>query len=262
MKLYVPCRACIDAPVRPVSVINPVVANEDGVYQLLCREGHTSTAFVNAHKYEVLFDAGANAFLDGYHREAITSFAASLERYYEYYVRVMMRKRGIPDAEFKKLWKPVARQSERQLGLYMGVYCLVTGKAPVTLSEEMVSLRNDATHKGRLPKREEVESFAQAVMDIIKTLNAELDAGAAAARKDVDLALQAERRKKAPQGPDVTFIPFSILKVTRVDGPEPPFVERLHELELHRQYRQERVRAADVFATIKPNGLPGLPGEG
>jgi hypothetical protein len=38
----------------------------------------------------VLFDIGANAVVDGYYREAITSFSASLERFYEYFLGALL----------------------------------------------------------------------------------------------------------------------------------------------------------------------------
>jgi hypothetical protein len=53
-------------------------------------------------KFEVLFDLAANAIVDGYYREAIASFAASLERFFEFFVHVACLKQGVEEDVFEK----------------------------------------------------------------------------------------------------------------------------------------------------------------
>ena len=50
--------------------------------------------FVRRQKFEVLFELGTEALLAGYAREAVSSFAAALERCFEFYVRAYALERA------------------------------------------------------------------------------------------------------------------------------------------------------------------------
>ena len=51
----------------------------DGLaFRATCPHGHKTAIVLKAQKFEVLFDMGVSALLDGYCREAVTSFAAAL----------------------------------------------------------------------------------------------------------------------------------------------------------------------------------------
>lgn len=56
-----------------------------------CSHGHKTTTIVQNPKYEILFDIGANAIVDGYYREAVSSFTSSLERFYEYSIKILCK---------------------------------------------------------------------------------------------------------------------------------------------------------------------------
>ena len=47
--------------------------------QIKCSRSHETTAILQEQKFEILFDIGAHAILDGYYREAVSSFTSSLE---------------------------------------------------------------------------------------------------------------------------------------------------------------------------------------
>src|ERR1700681_1770876 len=74
----------VDVPL-PVSQLS-----ESGEYEVVCGRGHISCVQLLNLKFELLFEMGLNALVDGYGREAVSSFAASLERFYEFYWRVAM----------------------------------------------------------------------------------------------------------------------------------------------------------------------------
>ena len=63
---------------------------DDGRYEVRCQAGHLNTVFLDNVKFELLFEMGLNALIDGYPREAVSSFASSLERFYEFYWNVVM----------------------------------------------------------------------------------------------------------------------------------------------------------------------------
>lgn len=116
-------------------------------------------------KHEILFEVATHAIVDGYYREAISSFAASLERYFEFFINVISI--HLPSKEFTIAWKHVASQSERQLGGYIFLYLNTYGASPQILPQVLTKLRNDVIHRGHIPGRAEAIRFGEAVADII-----------------------------------------------------------------------------------------------
>lgn len=163
---------------------------DSAVHDLTCP--HCGAAFcvlVRKHKFEVLFDLGTRALLDGYAREAVASFAAALERFFEFYVWAYALERaagaerdfGEALAALEGTWRPVASQSERQLGMFALAYLLREGRAPEFLTPQALGadFRNRVIHRGSLPRREEVEAYAARVFTLIDRLLTELGDGAA-----------------------------------------------------------------------------------
>jgi hypothetical protein len=68
---------------------------DDGRYEFTCPEGHTNVSSLQEQKFELLFEIGAFAIRDGYYREAVTSFASSLERFYEFFIKAALYEKGI-----------------------------------------------------------------------------------------------------------------------------------------------------------------------
>lgn len=56
----------------------------------------------------MLFEIALNAIVDGYQREAVSSFAASIERFYEFAIRVLTRTSQVPRDIIESAWKAVA----------------------------------------------------------------------------------------------------------------------------------------------------------
>jgi hypothetical protein len=154
--------AQIDVPVPIASV------SDDGRYEVRCQAGHVSTVFLDNLKFELLFEMGLNALMDGYPREAVSSFASSLERFYEFYWHVAMTHLKISEQERVGSWKAVAKQSERQLGMFITAHLLLMKKAPALLNpSNEVRLRNDVIHGGYVPTPEEAAAFGNSVMRLI-----------------------------------------------------------------------------------------------
>lgn len=159
--------AAIDVPV-PVTRIA-----DDGQYEVVCGKGHKSIVILDNMKFELLYEMGLNALIDGYPREAVSSFVASLERFYEFYWRVVMSHFDVSHEDSKATWKPLSKQSERQLGAYVSASLLLTKCAPTLLNQNKeVQLRNNVIHNGYVPTKEEAISFGNSVM---KLINTELD---------------------------------------------------------------------------------------
>lgn len=160
MKIIVRCPECgSDEEAALLEIGN------ENLHQVKCDKGHESFLVITQHKHEVLFEVGSYAIVDGYYREAISSFSASLERYYEFFIKVLSV--GLSSSEFQKVWKQVASQSERQLGGYLFIYLNVFRTSPEILSQPLVKLRNSVIHKGHIPNRAEAVKFGKAVAKII-----------------------------------------------------------------------------------------------
>jgi hypothetical protein len=52
--------------------------SDDGAYFGECKFGHKIASVMQMPKYEVLYESGAVALLNGFHREAVSSFATAL----------------------------------------------------------------------------------------------------------------------------------------------------------------------------------------
>jgi hypothetical protein len=137
----------------------------------------------------VLYTIGVNAYLDGYFREAIASFASALERYYEFALRVIARHKKIVPETFMKTWNFMQKLSERQYGAFIIVWMMETGKVYTQLSKEKVTkeypnLRNGVIHKGNIPTPEECLKYGQYVIDIIEPIEKVLRTEYATDHKD------------------------------------------------------------------------------
>ncbi|MFM0500307.1 hypothetical protein [Paraburkholderia caffeinilytica] len=152
----------------------PVHLTNEGMYVVKCDFGHSSVIGINLMNHEILFETGVFAILDGYYREAITSFAASLERYYEFAIRSIARAHGCPAFLENKIWKDISSQSERQLGAYIYLYSIHFKENPQLLSQKMTEIRNSAVHKGLIPSFDKAISFGEAVLSIVSEGSAQI----------------------------------------------------------------------------------------
>jgi hypothetical protein len=167
MRLFLPCIRCTqDTGSTPITWAE---LTDDGLYHLECPNGHKSITRLQEQKFEVLFDLGTCAILDGYYREAVSSHASALERFYEFFSTVICIKRGVPEKEFLKTWKQVSNQSERQFGAFLLLYLTERNEAPRILKPESVTFRNRVIHKGTLPTRSEACKFGEEVLELISS---------------------------------------------------------------------------------------------
>jgi hypothetical protein len=221
------CPQCVlEAAKRlPAAVVNtPVPVAElvdDGRYQVRCEAGHVGEVILDNLKFELLFELGLNALLDGYPREAVSSFAASLERFQEFYWRVVMAHSTVSSDAVAQAWKPLAKQSERQLGAYVTAGLLLTHAPPPLLNpNKEVVFRNKVIHDGYLPTRDEAVSFGDAVFGIINEALGQLRASANDALLAVYTALSPHSNQPTPpDGNDKLMATVNILTAVDVRHP-------------------------------------------
>lgn len=156
-------------PHAEIEVPLPIArVSDDGRYEVRCQAWHVSTVFLDNVKFELLFEMGLNALLDGYPRDAVSSFASSLERFYEFYWHVAMAQLSVLELEKTSAWKAIAKQSERQLGAFITAHVFLTKRSPALLNpNNEVRLRNDVIHGGYVPTLEEAAEFGNSVMKLI-----------------------------------------------------------------------------------------------
>lgn len=178
MRIEIGCTTCSKNGSREMSsqvrYSHLCSVRDDGIYEFECPEGHRSKTVLRTPKHEVLFTIASNALLDGYLRDAVASFAASLERFYEFVVRVICRSKSISQQDFEKCWKSISKQSERQLGAFTMLWFVEMGHSPDLLSNKMVELRNQVIHQGKVPTYQECAKFGQAVIDVISPIERKL----------------------------------------------------------------------------------------
>ena len=174
MRLTIPCMTCTQELGRLTDTYSNVEMQDDGCYEVTCPRGHTTTTVLQQHKFEVLLHIGAHAILDGYYREAVSTFASSLERFYEFSIRVLLEASTGSDDLFEATWKSVARYSERQVGAFVFLWAAHFKTGPSLLSEDRTRFRNDVVHKGKIPSREQALKYGNDVLGVLVPLMWEL----------------------------------------------------------------------------------------
>ena len=161
MRIHLKCPSCSESSGDDAAV--QLEVRNDGVYSVVCDQGHHSRIGLRSLPFELLFEFGVLALIDGYWREAVASSATALERCHEFASRTLLRHRAIPDSEIGMAWKQVAKQSERQLGMFIGLYLAERSQLPPLVTQELVAFRNKVVHSGHFPTAVEAEEYLRAV---------------------------------------------------------------------------------------------------
>lgn len=191
---------CIDCGLAGTGVMGLATAEveEDGVYFLECANGHRTASVVQVLHFELLFESAALALHDGYYREAVASFAAALERFFEFYVRVVCAANEIPGEELKTFWRAPLNRSEPQSGAFALAHLLQTRKAHTFADPEF---RNSVIHRGHFPTRERTYEFGKGVYDTIIRLMDELHNSVPTAFTDEYVRAHQKRFEEARSSP-------------------------------------------------------------
>lgn len=151
------------------SVTGFIPIHENDLFHFKCINGHDNLLEIQAFKFEILFESGLCAIKDNYFLESVLSLTASVERFYEFFIRIVMKANGLTSDVFENIFKNIAKQSERQYGAFVCIYGLIYKEnPPVSLHNKFVEFRNKVVHKGYLPNEKEVLEYAEEVFKIIK----------------------------------------------------------------------------------------------
>lgn len=152
---------------------------EDNAYVETCRNGHTMKMSLQNVRYELLFESGIVAMLVGFHREAVSSVASALERFYEFGIEVFSIRAGIDVEMASKAWKLVGKQSERQFGAFAYLFLANLNRPFLEGSawsdyQDRARFRNGVIHEGRFPSRADTLDYAKSVFELIRDTRTEL----------------------------------------------------------------------------------------
>lgn len=170
MKILMTCATCMQEDIKTAFPFGTIGFRDDGRYEVICPKGHSSITLLQQQKFEILFDIGAYAILDGYYRESVSSFTSSLERFYEFFIKVICLSNGVEWESFTSAWKDVSNQSERQLGAFIFLHLQTFGNKPNLLDNNKSKFRNDVVHKGKIPTKQESMIYGQEVLNVIRPL--------------------------------------------------------------------------------------------
>jgi hypothetical protein len=146
---------------------------EDNAYVGKCRKDHTITLSLHNIRYELLFEAGIVAMFMGFNREAVSSIAVAMERFFEFAIEIFVHNSKVERALYDETWKLLKNNSERQLGAFLFLYLtnmnkpFLEGKARHEFDNDRKNFRNRIVHQGQFPTRAEVEDYARYVFDLI-----------------------------------------------------------------------------------------------
>jgi hypothetical protein len=172
---------------------------EDRLGYIKCSMGHTSAIVLQSQKFEVLLESGANALTAGFTLEAAASFYAALERLYEFAIKVILHHRQVNGDTYDKMFKEMARQSERQLGAFLALYALEFGTAYLP-NADITTFRNSVIHKGFIPTPDEAQKFCSNVYAEIFNISQRLYQNFANAITEVVSQDIRVRQAKIPEG--------------------------------------------------------------
>jgi hypothetical protein len=246
MKLIIPCHQCVQQSPPPSRFslaelppqFNFVELRDDNLYQVVCHGGHENVIFLQNPKFELLFESGALAFLDGHAREAVSSIASALERFYEFYIRIISFEREISIDEYNKTWKLVKGASERQLGGFLFLYLFVEKQSPVFEFQKNSEFRNKVIHQGYIPSTDETMKYCEDVMNFILSTTKRLEENHAdSLDRVIRYDLASLTSQSSSKHPTTTMALATIVRVhlSRDDSPR-SFRQALNALQSFRPY--------------------------
>lgn len=234
MKTFATCAQCQIDLGRPSFEAFTADYFDDGIALIECSAGHKTALIMQSQKFEMLLVSGATALLEGFTLEACASFAAALERFYEFALRVAFFGRKMPDGLYDKMFLQMARQSERQLGAFMLLHALEFENA-YRPKPSIADFRNAVIHKGVIPNVEKTHEFCADVYDAIYNLFGTIRTKYADLIHSVVAEELAKRRTKLPKDMRVsTSANFSFFSIAS-EANASSFSDALNSFRKHRE---------------------------
>ena len=159
MNHYTFCYQCFEEG-KGTNIIAKGEINSNLIAICECSNGHKFISGLMHELFDILYLSAVDSYFNGSFSESVMSFTASLERTYEFFIKVTLLKEGCTLEMIDSFWKEIKNQSERQLGSFCSQYLNIT-KSPWNLNTEMIGFRNGVVHKGYIATSEEVKKYAE-----------------------------------------------------------------------------------------------------
>jgi len=176
---WINCPSCFDCMTKFATAPSLVLLSDylrDGTCELSCENGHKTVVCLQQFPFEIHFQIGALALLDGYYAESTFAFAKALERFYEFCIKLFSLEDVLPGV-FEMTWKSIKKQSERQLGAFIFLYLKKFKECPPIFSDQKFSsslkcseFRNNVIHQGYLPSKDQAFAYGQMIFEYIQQL--------------------------------------------------------------------------------------------
>ena len=186
MKLQIKCHQCFqdaikkDEGKKPPYIPTypyweyPVIELDKWPYiEYICDKGHKQRVLISLELYELLFEQATYCIMDGYYREAIVTYHAALERFFEYAIEMLCSDKTIE--VFSPFWKEISKQSERQLGAFYALWTAHFKEVPNFLNKNKVEIRNRVVHQGELVSEAKAKEYGEYVFNYIKNSISKLE---------------------------------------------------------------------------------------
>lgn len=160
MKVIAPCQKCTIPPGAGVMMVGEL--DNDLLAICSCPNGHRYLVHQAHSASEIIYSAGARAFLAGFYSESVVTLTAALERGYELFAKVFLLASGGASADIEEVWKELRSSSERQLGAFCLTYFYATG-SPWKTFPKQAEFRNKVAHRGYIATREEAHGYGEYV---------------------------------------------------------------------------------------------------
>lgn len=170
--LILPCMQCIKQSIStgktPLFPLYRCFTEPTNVITFTCPNGHINRVAPQTPPFDLLLRWAFEDFTDGNYAAAMANFASSLERFIEFSYKVIQKANGLSIDEINDFWQPLSKNSERQLGAFIGLYNSILHKSPFNINKygKMANYRNSALHAG-IRNRNETEKYGQYVIEII-----------------------------------------------------------------------------------------------
>jgi hypothetical protein len=163
-----PDGSSVGNPILP-SVFLDLRPDSDGRCMSECSRGHKQIVALRQQRFELLFELAAYSIRDGHYRQSVSSCSASLDAFYEFFLRSMAYQNGIKKERFDAAWKLLGISRQNRLEAYLLNYRNLCARPPVLLTAAQNDWKDSVMHQGLLPTREECVSFGQAVLNVLRS---------------------------------------------------------------------------------------------
>lgn len=136
-----------------------------------CQHGHTTYVISETPRFPYLIQDGIEAYNSGFYIEAFHALYSGFEAYKKEFAAAFFFKKFNDVKKTKEVMKKIDR-SERLEGAFLVAFTeLSGGKSPLSLSRDIVELRNNIVHKGMIPSSSDCEKIGNSIFKIIASSN-------------------------------------------------------------------------------------------